>query len=189
MKLVLPKTPFLMAIYELFDIISTEIIGERPFQVNAYLAGGAAVHLYNSSRTSNDVDTVFSPPVHINDVVVHYTDEKQRKRTLVYDPTYFAELGLIHPDYQNDSRQVWRKKNLTLHVLSPVDIAVTKIARFLPRDKEDIAELAAKGFLTPELLEKRANEAIDYFIGNTAMLKYNIQDACDLVRQNLKKQG
>ena len=37
--------------------------------------------------------------------------------------------------------------NLVLHVIDPVDLAVSKVARFSERDREDIRALAVRGLI------------------------------------------
>lgn len=46
------------------------------------------------------------------------------------------------------------------HVLSPVDLAVSKIARFADNDKEDIAALVRLGLTTADEVEQRATSAL-----------------------------
>ena len=178
------ETPYITAIRELFNRISTEIIGvDRPFEVNAYLAGGAAVHIYTKSRVSKGVDAVFSPPIHVGEVVVYYIDNSGRKNAVYLDQNYFPEIGLIHPDYQEDSKLLWHMDKLVLHILSPLDLAVTKLAHFAEIDQRDIENLAKQKLIKADELKRRAEEAMDYYVGRTNFLVLNIKDAVDMVRK------
>lgn len=74
-------------------------------------------------------------------------------------------------------------KNLTLRVLSPVDLAVSKIARLADNDKEDIAALVRLGLTNADEIEQRATNALAGYVGGQAMLKLNLRDAVALARQ------
>ncbi len=74
-------------------------------------------------------------------------------------------------------------KNICLKILTPVDLVVSKIARFTGRDREDIKQLALHQSLDPLEVEERTTEALDYYIGNTTMLKLNLRDALDDIKQ------
>ena len=50
--------------------------------------------------------------------------------------------------------------NLVLHVIDPVDLAVSKVARFSERDRDDIRELAGRGLIDPDRFAARAEEAL-----------------------------
>ncbi len=57
---------------------------------------------------------------------------------------------------------------MQLNVLSPVDLAVSKISRASSRDLEDIRTLAADGLITAQSVRQRADQAMGYSIGNSA---------------------
>mgnify|MGYP001181841986 CR=1 FL=1 len=69
------------------------------------------------------------------------------------------------------------------HVLSPVDLAVSKIARFADNDKEDIAALVRLSLTTADEIEQRATSAMVGYVGGLAMLKLNLRDAVALARR------
>jgi hypothetical protein len=74
-------------------------------------------------------------------------------------------------------------ERLRVHVLSPVDLAVSKIARFADTDKEDIAALVRLGLTSAEAIEGRATDALTAYVGGQALLLRNLQDAVALARQ------
>lgn len=76
-------------------------------------------------------------------------------------------------------------KWLQLYVLSLVELAVSKIARWADNDRDDIAALARHGLITAESLEQRANDAIDLagYVGQITMLRYNVRNAVALAKQ------
>jgi hypothetical protein len=166
----------------MFHKIAAEVLGYTRIPVKAILAGGAAAHLYTQARISNDVDAIFLPHVHINDLIVVYQDEAEHTRNLVFDGNYFPEIGLINPDYAEDSLLLEQiTDTFALYILSPVDLAVSKLARFQDYDRQDILALAKAGLLTAAALQQRATEALDYFVGDTFFVEANIRDACTLV--------
>jgi len=68
-------------------------------------------------------------------------------------------------------------------VLSPLDLAVSKIARLANNDKEDIAALVRLGLTTANEIEQRATSALAGYVGGQAMLRLNLQDTVALARQ------
>jgi len=68
-------------------------------------------------------------------------------------------------------------------VLSAVDLAVSKIARFADNDKEDIVALVRLGLTTAEEIEHRATGTLVGYVGGQAMLRLNLQEAIALARQ------
>ena len=152
--------------------------------VNAYLAGGMAVHLYTANRVTSDVDAEFGARIHIpNDLVVEVTLEDGTPQVLYLDTSYNATFALMHEDYQNDSIQVdLGVDHIRVHVLAPVDLAVSKIALFSDHDQEDIAALVRLGLTTADEIEQRATQALPGYVGGEAQLKWNLRDAVALAR-------
>ena len=89
--------------------------------------------------------------------------------------------GVPCPDWEGRSREVHRFANLVLHVIDPVDLAVSKVARFSERDREDIRVLAVRGLIDPETFAMRLEEAFSYFVGDMTLVKYNVRDAMGIV--------
>lgn len=163
---------------------------ELKVPVNVFLAGGMAVHLYTASRTTADVDAEFRPVIPDprfrisvpQDLAVEIVEDGVEK-VVYFDTNYNSTFALMHEDYMDDAVPVQMgMENLRLFVLSPVDLAVSKIARFQDNDREDIAALVRGGLTTADAIEKRAAEALGGFVGNTRMLELNIRDAVALAR-------
>lgn len=90
----------------------------------------------------------------------------------------------MHEDYLDDAIPVdLGIDQVRVHVLAPVDLAVSKIARFADNDKEDIAALVRLGLTTADEIERRATSALAGYIGGQAMLKLNLRDAVALARK------
>jgi hypothetical protein len=153
--------------------------------VNVYLAGGMAVHLYTASRVTTDVDAEFGSRVFIpSDLVVDVTLEDGTLQTVYFDTNYNSSFALMHEDYLDNALALdMGTAHIKLYVLSPLDLAVSKIARFADNDKEDIAALVRLGLVTADEIEHRATSALGGYVGGLAMLRLNLRDALALARQ------
>jgi hypothetical protein len=152
--------------------------------LNVYLAGGMAVHLYTASRVTTDVDAEFGGRIHLpNDLLVEVTLEDGSEQVIYLDTNYNSTFALMHHDYLEDSIPVdLGAGQIHLRVLSPVDLAVSKIARFADNDKDDIAALVRHGLTTANEIEERATSALADYVGGQTMLRANLRDAVLLAR-------
>lgn len=152
--------------------------------LNVYLAGGMAVHLYTASRVTTDVDAEFGGRVLIpNDLMVEVTLEDGSSQVIYFDTNYNSTFALMHEDHQDDAIPVdLGLENIRVYVLSPVDLAVSKIARFADNDREDIQGLVRLGLTTADEIEKRATSAVAGYVGGQSILLLNIRDAVALAR-------
>jgi len=66
-------------------------------------------------------------------------------------------------------------------VLSPVDLAVTKLSRFADQDREDIELLAKRGLIDSASVRKRAEEALGGYVGDVGSVRTSIDIACRLI--------
>ena len=180
----LSRTAYLRAVLTLFERIGGGLPPALSEPVQAILVGGAAVHIHTGARVSNDVEAVFSRRILLpQDLLIRYTDENGLPRQLVYDYNYFSEIALMHPDYDQDALPLGPLPNapLTLAVLSPIDLAVSKLARFQDQDRQDILALAQRGLLNGPALRQRAQEALDYYVGDTRWIQHHLADALMLI--------
>jgi hypothetical protein len=153
--------------------------------IDVYLAGGMAVHLYTARRVTTDVDAEFGGRIFIpSDLVVEVALEDGTRRTLHFDTNFNLSFALMHENYPDDAIALdLGTRQLRLHVLSPLDLAVSKIARFAANDQEDIAELVRLGLVTADQIAQRASSALGGYVGGLAMLRLNLQDAVALARR------
>lgn len=153
---------------QLVDEASTGIRVPEGNTVRFIMTGGAAMALYSPTRTSNDVEGIFSHQLSLPDILVPYTDESGSVRVLSWDRNYSSTLGMLHPRYEDDAIFVAESKDrkIEIMVLSPLDIAVTKIARYADNDQHDIQELFTSGLIVADNLESRAIESMNYYVGN-----------------------
>jgi plasmid maintenance system antidote protein VapI len=167
---------------ELFVQLEQRLALQQPLAV--YLAGGMAVHLYTASRVTTDVDAEFGARVLLpNDLMVEITLEDGTPQVVYLDTNYNASFALMHEDYLDDALSLdMGLQHIRLFVLSPVDLAVSKIARLADNDREDIQALVRRGLTTAQAIEQRATSALAGYVGNPNMLLLNLRDALELAR-------
>lgn len=156
------------------------------FLIRMYVAGGAALHFHTGARVSEDVDAVFSKRVLLSeDIEVSYRDPDGRARILYLDRNCNDTLGLMHEDAYEDSRPLAiagvDRNLIEVRILSPLDLAVTKLARFTDQDREDVQLLARRGLINSGALRKRAEEALGGYVGDIASVRSSIDIACRLI--------
>ena len=154
--------------------------------IRMYVAGGAALHFHTGERVSVDVDAVFSRRIALPDgLEVAYRDEDGAARLLYFDRQYNDTPGLMHESAHEDSVPLTMEGIdpgvLDVRILTPVDLAVSKLGRFSTQDRADIASLARRGLIAAEVLQTRALEALGGYVGDTQRLRGNITAAMQLV--------
>jgi uncharacterized nucleotidyltransferase DUF6036 len=150
------------------------------------VAGGAALHLYTGGRVSKDIDATvmarFLPP---DDLEVSYRDADGHARLLYFDTQYNDTYGLLHEDAYGDALSIdlpgIDPKRLDVRLLSPLDLAVSKLSRFETHDQSDIRALAAAGLIDAKQLRKRAEEALPGYVGDVRRVKTSLALAEKLV--------
>jgi hypothetical protein len=175
---------FESALFNLLKKIDGTIPDTVEDRVKVFIAGGAAVHFYTGYRISGDLDASFSRRLALSDdTQVAYKNEAGENVLLYLDMQYSTSFALIHEDHKDDSRPdsltTSRLRHLDVRYLSPVDLAVSKIARLEQHDREDIIELARRGMIDAQSVQKRANEALSNFVGYVDRLKTSIDIACN----------
>jgi hypothetical protein len=176
------------ALAEVLARVQATLERSRPARlpVRMYLAGGAALNLHTGSRTTEDVDAVFSARLLLGeDIEVSYRDTDGRARVLYLDRNYNDILGLLHEDAYKDSQPVELpgidRKLLEVRVLSPLDLAVSKLARFSDQDRDDIELLARERLIDAAALCERAEAALGGYVGDLGPVRNSIEIACRLV--------
>jgi hypothetical protein len=170
-------------------------LGELPkhvLPIKMIVAGGAAMHLHIGERTSKDIDAVFSHRIALpEDLEVAYRDADGAARLLYFDRQYNDTFALMHEDARDDSLPLALPgidtRTLDVRVLTPLDLAVSKISRFSSQDREDILALARHGLIGAARLRKRAEQAVQGYVGHTDTLRRSIDLACRLVEDVERK--
>lgn len=160
--------------------------------VTMYLAGGAAMHFYTGSRMTDDVDAVFDRRILVPaDAAVIYRDAEGKARSVYFDVNYNESFALLHEDAHDDA---WHLAldgvdAVRVRVLQPVDLAVSKLARFSAIDRGDIMQLARDDLITSATLRQRAEQALPGYVGNMLSVRTSIMLACrdiDTLARNRK---
>ena len=184
------------AFAELMSRIESALGDYKGAPVPVYVAGGAASHIYTGSRLSADVVATLGRRLLLpDDLQVMYKAADGKHRTVYFDRQYNDTLGLMHEDAHADSVSIdvpgVNRKRLDVRVLSPVDLAVSKLARYADPDQEDIKALARMRLLEPRALRQRAEEALAGYIGRVNDVRISIDHACrmvdDIVRPRSRK--
>lgn len=146
--------------------------------VDVYIAGGMAVHLYTDDRTTTDVDAEFGSRMFFPRGITTEAEIDGRKQIVYLDTSYNSSFALMHENYIRDSRLIdIGIPTIRAHILSPTDLAVSKISRLADNDKEDISSLVRLGLTSAFEIEERAMQSISGYVGGKAMLECNIRDA------------
>ena len=143
-----------------------------------------AVHLYTGNRFTTDVDAEFDARLLLpTDLTVTAKMENGSEQLIFLDTNYNPTFALMHEDYQVDAIPVdIGTTMLRLHVLSPVDLAVSKLSRFAANDQADIVALVGAGLASGEAIASRAREALSGYVGNTATLLSHLDAALRLAK-------
>ena len=154
--------------------------------IRMYVAGGAALQLHIGTRVSEDIDATFSRRLVLaDDLSVSYRDADGHARVLYLDRNYNDSLGLMHENAFADSVSVAipgvNAKLVDVRVLSPLDLAVSKLSRFSDQDRDDVLALARERLLSSKTLRRRAEEALGGYVGNIEVLRNTIDIACRLI--------
>jgi hypothetical protein len=79
-----------------------------------------------------------------------------------------------------------RTGSTDVRVLSPVDLAVSKLSRYADPDRDDIKALARAGLLDPKGLRQRAEEALIGYIGRVDDVRISIDQASRMVEEVIR---
>lgn len=149
--------------------------------ITMFLAGGTAMHFYTGARMTDDVDAVFDRKILVPaDATVIYRDAQGKARSVYFDVNYNESYALLHEDAHADAWRLLLDGIAGVHVfvLQPVDLAISKLARFSEIDRGDIFQLAKDDLITAEALRQRAEDALSGYVGNLAPLQTSIMLAC-----------
>jgi hypothetical protein len=155
--------------------------------VKMYVAGGSALHFYTGARISEDIDATFSKRVILpQNLDVTYRDLDGTPRLLYFDRQYNDTFGLLHENADIDSIQLDLQgvdsTIVEVRLLSPLDLAVSKLSRFEEEDQKDIRSLAEAGLLNAKEFRKRAEDALVGYVGASDRVQLSIELACAIIK-------
>ncbi len=182
------RPEYVAAFTEIVARIANSLAGVqgKALPIRMFVAGGAALHLYTGERVSADIDAVFSRRIALpENLEVAYRDADGASRLLYFDQQYSDTLGLMHEDAHDASIALSLvgidPGVLEVRLLSPLDLAVSKIGRFSAQDRDDIALLARRGLIKATTLRQRAQQAAKAYVGDLARMRQSIDLACRVV--------
>jgi hypothetical protein len=183
------RREYVAAFGQLIERIAKKLtnVPKSELPVRLYVAGGAAIHFYTGERVSLDIDGTFSRRLALpNNLEVGYRDVDGAATVLYFDRQYSDTLALLHEDAYQDSERLELPgvddSVLEVRLLNPVDLAVSKIARFGSQDRDDVAALARRGLVSASAIRKRAEEALANFVGDTVRVQGSIEAACRIAK-------
>ena len=143
-------------------------------------------------RPSRDVDASFSLRIHLPaDLEESYTDRDSNPASVYLDANYNDTLGPRHEDALADAEPLELAAvdaaRVDVRVLTPIDLAISKLGRFGDHDRDDVVAMARAGLLDAGKFERRAKEALKYYVGHPAAPQANLRDAIALIRANAPK--
>ena len=156
--------------------------------VRMVVAGGAAVLFYTGTRVSLDIDATLSQRILLPEQLESaYADGDGAPRVLYFDRQYNDTYALMHENAADDAHPLKLPgidpAVLDIRLLSPTDLAVSKLARYADHDQDDIAALARHGLIDASGVRKRAEQALIAFVGETRRVKTSIRLACALIER------
>ncbi len=189
-----PDPAWLKAFATIMSRIEAALGPAKPKKpVVACVAGGAAMHFYTGDRYSRDIDAKILARVLIDpqELQVAYQGSDGRARLLYFDTQYNDSFALLHHAAYDDARPVAiegvDQRRLEVRLLTPVDLAVSKLSRFSEQDQDDIRALARHGLVTAAALRHRAEAALPDYVGNLERIKNSITIACGMVDKSSRQ--
>jgi hypothetical protein len=178
------ERPIFHAARELIRQTEAIIEGSLDRPIRLVMTGGAAMSLYSQTRSSADVDAIFSHQIILPEVLVSYRDENGKLCKLSWDRNYSPSIGLMHPEAEQDAIFVAPSPDgkFDILVLTAVDLATSKIGRYADNDQRDIQELFRDGLIAPKDVERRVAESIGYYVGNVGQVHHNMVLALESMR-------
>lgn len=189
-----PDPEYLKAFAQIMSRIERALGPKRPARpVAVCVAGGAALHFYTGERFSNDIDAKILARVMLDprDLQVAYRGDDGHARLLYFDTQYNDSFALLHHDAYNDALPISVEgvdsRRLEVKLLTPLDLAVSKLSRFSAQDQDDIRALALAGLIDAAALRRRAEAALPDYVGKLDRIRTSIDAACRLVASADKK--
>ncbi|MCL2875086.1 MAG: DUF6036 family nucleotidyltransferase [Betaproteobacteria bacterium] len=166
------QTPLAQAFIRLVQRVDRFLVGSSAkAPIAMYLAGGMATHLYTGARGTTDIDAEYS-----RRLLLPLDILEQEGTELYFDQNFSTTYALMHEDYQANALLFDAgTKLLSVRVLTPVDLVLSKLARFSHKDQFDIDALIRAGLVTAEEIEKHADESLCGYVGDTRSLQITIQ--------------
>jgi hypothetical protein len=179
---------YLKAFATIMSRIERALGPKRPLApITVCISGGAAMHFYTGERYSNDIDAKIMARVMLDpgELQVAFRGEDGHARLLYFDTQYNDSFALLHHNAYGDALPISVEgvdpRRLEIRLLTPVDLAVSKLSRFSEQDQDDIRTLARARLVDAAALRRRAEAALPDYVGNLDRIRNSIDLACRLV--------
>lgn len=152
-------------------------------EVTLIAVGGTAMTMLGLKETTKDVD--FCTLTRKEQRIVKAAGEKVKDeiRMDLFSEGYIFSVQL-QDDYAKMAKQSdFKFEKLTLKILHPVDIIVSKTDRLSERDVEDIKALIKEKRVNKKTLEQRYREAIESVPGKRENFEHNSKEVLELFRK------
>ncbi len=137
-------------------------------KITLIAVGGTAMTLLGLKSSTRDVDFCLKSEEKKD---FAKASDKKFKVDIFTDGYIFSEQ--LPADYSEKSKEIIRMKNIDLKALDPIDIIITKAARFNARDEEDIEALSK--YADKDELLKRFNEVLKSYSGKEEHYAYHME--------------
>ena len=135
--------------------------------------GGTAMTLLNLKESTIDVDFDVSKKDHSAfKRSIKLVKGKFRVDVFLDGYIFSEQLPLDYRDIANELKDT-KFKNLSLKTLNPVDIIITKVARYNARDEEDISLLLKNFKISRKEVEERFEKTIGSYAGSEDNFRNN----------------
>ncbi len=189
-----PDPEFRKAFAGIMSRIERTLGPKRPARpIVACVAGGAAMQFYTGERFTDDIDAKLLERVIISaagNLQVAYRGRDGHARLLYFDTQYNDSFALLHEHAYDDALPISLEgvdpRRLEIRLLTPLDLAVSKLSRFSEQDQDDIRALARAGLIEPNTLRRRAEAALPAYVGRLDRIRNSIDVACALVAREKK---
>jgi len=144
-----------------------EVDGRLKKETEVIAVGGTAMTLLGLKPSTQDVD--FCVDGEERKAFEEALDKRFRV-DIFTDGYIFSEQ--LPEDYKDIASVIKKMKNIILKALAPVDIIITKAARFNARDEQDIQSLVPS--VKKEELKTRFEQVVDTYAGNEEEYRYHM---------------
>lgn len=146
------------------------------------------MQFYTGERYTDDIDAKIMARILIGaagNLQVAYRGRDGHARLLYFDTQYNDSYALLHQHAYDDALPIALEgvdpRRLEVRLLTPLDLAVSKLSRFGEQDQDDIRALARAGLIEADALRRRADAALPDYVGNLERIRNSIDLACRLV--------
>ena len=149
-----------------------------PQDIYLILIGGASLILkYNLKRATNDIDVIAKTYIGgLGDILA-------RKGFQIVAEGFLN----LHPDYEERLQPFYEKGKVHIYILSPYDLAISKISRGFDKDINDILESDLIKEIDLNKLRDLYFEAMKYWVGDRRKFLWAWEDFENAYREKFGK--